>query len=93
MNEDFLPITSNFVLLMDQEPQRRNCLEIDIINDDTAEPNEMFRVILQRDPSFTSPNINITVPSAIVVIVDDDRSKLKYNFHGLKLMASTPPLY
>ena len=75
VNEDFSPILNNFIVLAQEENLRRQCVDVPILDDDIPEPNEMFRVVLVRDP-FTSPNVVFSRGSAVVVIVDDDRSKM-----------------
>ena len=79
VSEDFLSLGRPTIGLA--QARRRTCVTIPIINDEIAEPNEMFRVVLERDAIMTERNVRISVPFTTIVVVDNDASKLISNAH------------
>ena len=88
VGEDFESIGRRTIGLSQVKNHGRTCLEIPIINDEVAEPNEMFRLVLE---SNQDPSIRISLPSATIVIVDNDGSK--YIPPNSELPVLVPPLY
>lgn len=70
---DIGSIGNNFLALPQIGGILKQCFQIPIIDDDIVEPDETFKVILERLPDITAPNVKITTTEVTVKIIDNDR--------------------